>query len=247
LLGYLCEKKMRCIIVEENPRWTETLKGFIQRTPMLELVHVFNNPVEAIIAKNENEADLLLTGTRLPYLNGFELARKLERITRVIFMGESKNEAFDAFECKAVDFLLKPFDFPRFEQAIQSALRLENTPHNEINRCTSREIPFFWVKSDYQYIKIATDKLLYIEGLKDYLKLYLKEKEKPVLTLGSLKKIEEKLPPGKFLRVHRSFIISLDNIDSFQRNLIKIGNTKIAIGEHYKNQFFEKTIGNSLL
>ncbi len=238
---------MRCIIVEENLKWAEILKEYIRKTPSLELVEVFNNPIEAITAKKNHDADLLFTGTRLSYINGFELAQKLERIPHVVFMGESKSEAFDAFECKAVDFLLKPFNYPRFEQAIHSAFRLGNTNNGKWTHGTNRETPFFWVKSDYQYIKITTDKLLYVEGLKDYLKLYLKEKEKPVLTLGSLKKIEEKLPSGKFLRVHRSFIISLDNIDSFQRNIIKIGSVKIAIGEHYKNQFFEKVVSNSLI
>lgn len=239
---------MRCIIVEEDSQWVNVLTAFVLQTPFLELANVIQYPPLVMALQHDDKVDLLLISTRLSYLNGFELASTLKHIPQTIFIGSSKSEAYEAFEHNACDFLLKPLNYERFMKAVQTAhsryltgLQAPQKPVSPVDH------DFFWVKSDYQYIKVPLENLLYIEGLKDYLKLYIRGKEKPLLTLGSLKKIEEKLPSGQFKRIHRSYIVSLANVESVQRNLIKIGNAKISIGENYKDQFFKTIIEESLI
>jgi DNA-binding LytR/AlgR family response regulator len=239
---------MRCICIIEDQHWSDTLVEFIQQTPSLELVCQYRNPPEVMANFPNNQIDLMFIDTHLSYLSGIEMARKLHFIPQTIFISHDKNNAFDAFELKATDYLLKPFTYERFIQSVQAAAAKEKPQQAAIKVNTNNVFSqFLWVKSDYHYIRITLESILYIEGLKDYMKLYIKGKDKPVLTLGSLKKIEERLPPCQFQRIHRSYIVSINNVESVQRNLVKIGNAKISIGEHYKSRFFQNVIENDLI
>jgi DNA-binding LytR/AlgR family response regulator len=239
---------MRCIVIDEDKVWADTIAAFIAKTQGIDLVALYRNPIDVMISQPDKSIDLMFIDTNLSYLNGIEMAQKLSYVPQTIFMSQGKSHAFDAFELKATDYLLKPFEYERFIRAIETAKeRIRPKQNFEETVEVKTNTGCFWIKSDYHFVKIDLNDLLYIEGLKDYLKIYMKGKDKPCLPLGSLKKIEERLPCNQFFRIHRSYIVSIPNLDSVQRNMVRIGNAKLSIGEQYKARFFQSVIENSLI
>src|SRR6185312_6904929 len=211
--------------------------------------------VEALKALHTQQIDLIFLDIQMRDLNGIELARVLDkgdRKTRIIFTTAYNQFALDGYKVDALDYLLKPFNYEEFLRAAQKALNY----HELINRPnSSAPVPtiadehsdddYLFLKVEYQLVRIALDDILYIEGLKDYVKVHLKNVDKAVLSLTSLKALEEKLPSKRFMRVHRSFIVSLDKITSMTKNSLQIGKMNIAVGDQYKdafNQFVGKWI-----
>ena len=183
----------------------------------------------------------------MPNITGIEFIKSLENKPMVIFTTAYSEYAVQGFELNAIDYLVKPFLFERFFKAVNKAYELHNL-HNknsqEIIETSEKKENFIFVKSDYSSVKILLNDIFYIEGLKDYVKIHLPEKN--ILSLITMKKMEETLPSDKFIRVHRSYIVALDKIESIQRNRIIIQKKWIPVGDSYKNEFFKRIDSSKL-
>jgi len=245
---------INCIAVDDEPLALGLVCSFIEQTPFLNLVGRFNSAVEALKAVHSQKVDILFLDIQMPDLNGIELARVLDNSKtnkpRVIFTTAYNQFALEGYRVDALDYLLKPFNYEEFLHAAHKALAYaqlvekSNTPATAVAAPAAVaptqeriEDEYLFLKVEYQLVRIALSDILYIEGLKDYVKVWLKSAEKPILSLTSLKSLEEKLTSKKFMRVHRSFIVSLDKINSITRNSLQIGKVNITVGDQYKEAF----------
>ena len=235
--------KIRCMAVDDEPLALALVCNYIEKTPFLELVSKSNNALEAVHLLNENTADLLFLDIQMPDLTGVELARSLVvSEPKIIFTTAFNHFAVEGFKLNALDYLLKPFSYEEFLRAAHKAKK-----HFELLQRASDSPPppeskddYIFVKSEHQLIKIPFNDILYIEGLKDYVKIYLSDQPRPVLSLMSLKILEERLPSMRFMRVHRSYIVSLHKIKTVYRNQISFGRDEfIPISAQYKEEFSE--------
>lgn len=233
-------RKINCIIVDDEPLALDLVEGYVNKTPFLELKGKCLNAFEAMQLMNAEKVDLIFLDIQMPDMNGIDFSQTLSG-TKVIFTTAFKDYAFDGFKVNAVDFLLKPFNYAEFLKAANKAI--ERIMVGDEKTVTNSNGNFIFVKSEYKQIKINLNEVYYFEGLKDYIKIWLTSQPKPVLTLMSLKTLEEELPEEKFMRVHRSFIIALDKIDAVERGQILLNNQRITIAEQYKNKF-QKFIEN---
>jgi two-component system, LytTR family, response regulator LytT len=236
-----------CIAVDDEPLALGLVCKFIEQTPFLNLVGRYSGAVDALKALHQQKIDLIFLDIQMPDLNGIELARVLGKgadIPRVIFTTAYNQFALEGYKVDAIDYLLKPFNYEEFLRAAQKALNY----HELLNRYNApapaaavieehADDNYLFLKVEYQLVRIALDDILYIEGLKDYVKVHLKGVDKAVLSLTSLKALEEKLPSKRFMRVHRSFIVSLDKVTSMTKNSVQIGKMLIAVGDQYKEAF----------
>jgi two-component system, LytTR family, response regulator len=232
---------MNAIIVDDEPLAIDLLEDFISRIPFLTLTGKCKNAFEAIQAMNTKQVDLVFLDIQMPGINGIQLLQGIDRKPLVIFTTAYAEYAVESYNLNAVDYLLKPFDFERFFKAVNKAYTLfSNRKSNRAVTEVSKTVEpagqdFIFVKSDYKTLKINLDDIIYIEGLKDYVKIFTGPK--PILTLQSLKSLEEKLPATKFIRVHRSFIVAIQKINSIERGIIRIGDKRIPVGESYREGF----------
>lgn len=237
---------LNCIAVDDEPLALGLVCKFIEQTPFLNLVGRYSGAVDALKAIHQQKLDLIFLDIQMPDLNGIELARVLGKgvdVPRVIFTTAYNQFALEGYKVDALDYLLKPFNYEEFLRAAQKALNyheLLNRPNNTAPAAVTEEhadANYLFLKVEYQLVRIALDDILYIEGLKDYVKVHLKGVDKAVLSLTSLKALEEKLPSKRFMRVHRSFIVSLDKVTSMTKNSVQIGKMIITVGDQYKEAF----------
>jgi two-component system response regulator LytT len=241
---------LNCIAVDDEPLALGLVCAFIEQTPFLNLIGRYSSAVEALVGLQDKKVDLLFLDIQMPNLNGIELARVLDSRSankpRIIFTTAYNQFALEGYKVDALDYLLKPFNYEEFLHASNKALlyaelvQKSNTPAPAAAPVADEqriEDDYLFLKIEYQLVRIALKEILYIEGLKDYVKIYLQNTEKPLLSLTSLKALEEKLPAKRFMRVHRSFIVSLDKINSITRNALQIGKINITVGDQYKDAF----------
>jgi two-component system response regulator LytT len=237
---------LNCIAVDDEPLALVQLSKFIEQTPFLTLSGKYADAMHALKAIHTQQIDLLFLDIQMPDLNGIELARVLEKRSvkpHIIFTTAYNQFALEGYKVDALDYLLKPFNYEEFLRAAQKALKyaeLLNKPSTQnlvLKEPEPAEEHYLFLKAEYQLVRIALDDILYIEGLKDYVKVELKQGEKPILSLTSLKALEEKLPPKRFMRIHRSFIVSLDKITSMTKNSVHVGKTMITVSDQYKDTF----------
>lgn len=229
-------RKINCLIVDDEPLALGLVESYVQRTPFLELRGKCLSAVDAINILGSEKIDLIFLDIQMPDMNGIELSKTLQPGTRVIFTTAFKDYAFEGFKVNAVDYLLKPFNYAEFLKAANKAADFINSaPGEPVKKGYSDN--FIFVKSEYRQLKINLDEVYYFEGLKDYIKIWISSQPKPILTLMSLKTIEQELPEDRFMRVHRSFIIALDKIESIERSQIIINKERITIAEQYKPRF----------
>lgn len=236
--------KLKCLIVDDEPMAADLVERYVLKTPFLQLEKKCDNAIEAIDYIEKNDVDLIFLDIQMPDLTGLEFAKMIPKSTRIIFTTAFNQYAIDGFKADALDYLLKPFNYSEFLTAANKAKEwfvLWNQKKENI-----KENSFFYVKSEYKQLKIEFDDILYIEGLKDYVKIWLKNNPKPILTLMSLKNLEEVLPSDRFMRVHRSFIVSLPNVEVIERGQIIINKQRITVSEQYKPQFLAYINTNSL-
>jgi len=242
---------LNCIAVDDEPLALGLVSAFIEQTPFLNLLGRFSSAVEALKAIHAQKVDVVFLDIQMPDLNGIELARVLDNSKankpRIIFTTAYNQFALEGYKVDALDYLLKPFNYEEFLHAANKALAYAEllaksavataapAPTAAVEERIENE--YLFLKVEYQLVRIALSDILYIEGLKDYVKVWLKSAEKPILSLTSLKSLEEKLPSNRFMRVHRSFIVSLDKINSITRNALQIGKINIAVGDQYKEAF----------
>lgn len=248
---------LNCIAVDDEPLALGLVSVFIEKTPFLNLVGKYSSAVEALQGLHSQQVDVIFLDIQMPDLTGIELARVLSQAQqgsvgpRIIFTTAFKNFALEGYKVDALDYLLKPFNYEEFLRAANKAkayFELINRPAPASVAPVALAIPepeeeSLFLKVEYQLVRVAFKDILYIEGLKDYVKVHLQGNPKPILSLTSLKALEDKLPPRRFMRIHRSFIVSLDKISSLTRNSIQIGTVTIPVSDQYKdtfNQFLSK-------
>jgi len=228
---------IRTITIDDEPLALQLVSGYVQKTPFLELTASFDNPLDAMEFIGGNPVDLIFLDIQMPDLTGIEFTRILENRPKIIFTTAYEKYALEGFKLEAVDYLLKPFSYEEFLKAAKKAeklIRLEKTEYQEVIEANNE---FLFLKSEYKIRRINFNEIKYIEGLKDYVKVFLQNEDKPILSINSLKALEAKLPEAKFMRVHRSFIVNLEKIDTIERSRIVFGKVYIPVSEQYKEQF----------
>ena len=235
---------LNCIAVDDENLALDLIEDNILKVPFLNLVKRCKNPFEAIEVLQSQEIDLIFLDIQMPGITGVQFLQSMTNSPMVIFVTAYKQYAIEGFNLNVVDYLLKPIDFERFLKAVNKAFEFYNLKHKTItneNAIETKNATIF-VNADYSLVKIKTDEITYVEGLKDYVKINLNSSNKPIVTRMTMKAIEEKLPTSEFFRVHKSFIVSLDKIESIRNLKIKIGNAQIPVSESYSEEFF-KLIG----
>lgn len=230
--------KLKTIAIDDEPLALRLVSDYIGKTPFLELVGAFDNPLDAIDFLSGNGIDLIFVDIQMPDLTGIEFARTLENAPKLIFTTAYEKYALEGFKLNAVDYLLKPFSYEEFLKAAQKA-RKQAELEAGMPQSIEANNQFLFLKSEYKIRRINFNDILYIEGLKDYIKVYTTSEDKPVLSLNSIKSLEQKLPDERFMRVHRSFIVNLDRIETIERSRIIFGKTYIPISDQYKDKFQE--------
>ena len=238
--------KISCIIVDDEPMALNLVESYVEKTPFLVLRKKCSSAIEAIEYISNGSVDLLFLDIQMPDLTGIEFSKMLPQESRVIFTTAFDQYALEGFKVDALDYLLKPFDYAEFLVAVNKAHTWFSLTKGKTVANNSKEKEFLFVKSEYKQVRIKLANVLYFEGLKDYIKIWLKNNPKPILTLMSLKSLEKELPEAQFLRVHRSFIVSLKNIESVERSQIIINQKRITVTEQYKADFLAFIAKNSL-
>jgi two-component system, LytTR family, response regulator len=223
--------EISCIIIEDEPLAMKKLEGYIEKTPFLKLVGKFKIAVDAICFIKENNPALLFLDIQMPVMTGIEFLQSLGSKPKVIITTAYQEYALKGYELQVCDYLLKPIQFDRFIQACQKA-------YDEIARQTTPGLGYIFVKTEYRLERIDTESILYIEGMRDYRNIVTTTKK--VMTLQTFREFEGILSPEIFLRVHNSFIVSLDKIESIERNRIRIGKKLIPISDSKREEFYRK-------
>lgn len=228
---------MRCIAVDDEPLALELICDNISRTEGLELVTSCGSAEEALEFLRDHPVDLLFLDIQMPGMNGIQLLKNLVKPPLVIMTTAYEHYAVEGFELDVVDYLLKPIPLDRFQKAVARAA--------EYHRLTKADIPakqtgVLLVKSSYKTHRILHDDILFIEGMKDYVKIFIRNQLQPLITRLNVKTIELQLPQGKFIRVHRSFIVAIDKVNTLQSTRIGIGNTTIPVGIRYRQSLKDR-------
>ncbi len=242
-------KKITCLIADDEPMALSLIESYVLKTPFLELKAKCNSAIKAMeFLETDSDIDLFFLDIQMPDLTGLEFSRLLPAKSKVVFTTAFDQYAIEGYKVNALDYLLKPFDYNEFLNAAQKARNhFEiNCVQNAENQQNKKNSDFIFVKSEYRQIKINFSEILYIEGLKDYVKIYTSSHPRPILTLMSLKKLEEELPSEQFMRVHRSYIISLEKIEAIERNHVVIKEGFITIAPNYKDILMEYIKGKSI-
>ena len=227
---------MTIIAIDDEPLALQLITRYIEDTPGLSLLGNFRNPVEAAAFLSENNVDILMLDIQMPDLNGIELTRLVAGGPKVIFTTAYKKYAIEGFRLEVVDYLVKPFSYPEFLKAIQRAEKLIGFEKKSRERVSSGN-EFLYLKSNYKIKRINFDDIQYIEGFNDYVKIYTASSDEPVQSQITLKVLQGKLPAGKFMRVHRSFIVNLQKVDTVDRGRIVFRKVYIPVGDQYKDKF----------
>lgn len=226
---------LKCAIVDDEPLALELLKCYVKKTPVLELNGAYSSAIEAMKMLPDNPVDLLFLDIQMPELNGLEFSHMVPEDTRIVFTTAFGQYALDGYKVNALDYLLKPISYTDFLQSLNKAVQWFDRKRGTDNESTDKP-DFIYVKSDYKLIQISLKDILYIEGLKDYVKIHLEGESRPILSLTSLKALEEKLPTDRFIRVHRSYIVQKQKIKVIDKARIVFGKEYIPVSESYKQE-----------
>jgi DNA-binding LytR/AlgR family response regulator len=223
---------LNCIAVDDEKLVLDLLVDNIKQVPFLQLAARCKNAMEAADVLHREKVDLIFLDIQMPGLNGLQFLQSLQTVPMVIMVTAYKQYAFDAFDLNVIDYLLKPVSFERFLKACNKANELYNLQQNSPNK--EAKADYFFVYVEYNLIKVSIPDILYIEGMKDYIKIFLSSTTRPVITKMSMNPIEEKLAPHRFIRTHKSYIVAGDKITAIKRDLVVIGNTELPLSEGYK-------------
>ena len=222
---------LNCAIVDDEPLALSLLESYVNKTPFLNLTGKYSSAMQAMKELPDMKVNLLFLDIQMPELNGLEFSRMVDPQTRIVFTTAFGQYAINGYRVNALDYLLKPISYPDFLQAANKALQWFDLVQKP------EEKESIYVKSDYKLVQIELKKILYIEGLKDYIKIYLEDSPKPILSLMSMKSMEELLPANRFMRVHRSYIVQKEKIRIIDRGRIVFDKTYIPISDSYKQAF----------
>jgi two-component system, LytTR family, response regulator len=223
---------MKCIAVDDEKLVLDLLVDDIQKVPFLQLVQRCRNAMEAADVLHKENVDLVFLDIQMPGLNGLQFLQTLKNPPMVIFITAYKEYALDGFNLNAVDYLLKPVSFERFLKACNKAYEFFNLQQKPLAK--EADPGYFFVYVEYNLVKIVVSDILYIEGMKDYVKIFISSSDRPVITRASMKAMEEKLSGYRFVRTHKSYIISADKVTAIKRDLICIDKIELPLSEGYK-------------
>lgn len=225
-----------CIAIDDEPLALRKISDYISKTPFLELINPFESALQALEFLQKNEVDLMFVDINMPDLNGMEFVKSLNKAPKVIFTTAYSEYAIEGFKVDAVDYLLKPISYPDFLKAANKTKERYFSGENNTNSIHYSE-EFLFIKSEYKIIRINYKDIKYIEGMREYVRIFT-ENQEPIMTLMSIKKIVEHLPSEEFMRVHRSFIVNLNKISIVERNRIIFDKkVYIPISDQYKAEF----------
>lgn len=228
---------IRCIAIDDEKLALDLLVDNIRQVPYLKLIARCKNTFEAIETLQSKKIDLIFLDIQMPRLSGLQFVQSLKRPPMIIFITAYKEHALEGFDVDAIDYLLKPVSFERFLKACNKAQELFNLQQKPASKV---EHPgYFFVFVEYNQVKITIADILYIEGMQDYVKIFLTTASRPVITKMSLKAMEEKLALFRFARIHKSYIISMDKITAVRRDIICVGNEELPLGETFRSNMEE--------
>lgn len=230
-----------CWIVDDEPLALGLLESYVGNTPFLKLTGKFSSAKVVMQEMIERQPDLIFLDIQMPHVNGVELARFIDEKTKIIFTTAFKEYALEGYRVNAIDYLLKPISYVNFLTAAKKALtwcEAARAKQDMLHAPESKEDGIF-VKSDYKIIRVPFDDILYVEGLKNYIKIYTGKQQKSIITLMTMKEIEDALPVDKFIRVHRSYIVAKNKIASINKNRIWVAGKEIPVGITYKDDFLK--------
>lgn len=239
---------LNCITIDDEPPALMLLENYISQTPFLKLNRSFTNAMDALKFIHENPVDLVFLDIQMADITGIELARMIanrpdKKPIQVIFTTAFEQYALEGYKLDVLDYLLKPFVYEDFHRAANKAFKQVQLLNEGFNVSNSNnyadEEKFIYLNIQHQKVKVNTKDILYIEGFKDYAKVYVKNETRPLMSIITLKSLEEQLPEGKFMRIHKSFIISLDKISAVGKSSVKIGETLIDVSKPYADDFNE--------
>ena len=245
----LSQRPLKCCVVDDEPLAANLIASYIDRTPFLTNAGTFHTATDAIRAILHSDIELVFLDINMPGLSGLDIAHIISPHTHVIFITAYDNYALEGFRVNALDYLLKPVSYEEFLNSANKAMRIapvwrsdadgnpEQHQGETVTPDKTRYPDHIIVKSEYKLIQIPVSSILYIEGLKDYVRIFSEDNDKGVMTLMSIKALEKSLPPDKFMRVHRSYIVNTDKIKVIERNRIVFGNTYIPVSESYRSSF----------
>ena len=222
---------INCVIVEDSPLAVEKLEAFIRQVPTLQLLQSFDNGIEAIAFIQAQSVDLVFLDIQMEQFTGLQFLEAVRFPPKIIIVSAYSQYAIQGFEHNVCDYLLKPYSFERFLKAIDKV-------QSELQVKTIKT--YLFVKTEYRMERVDFNDILYIEGMGAYLRIVCKHTK--VITLQTFFQIEKLLPVSQFLRIHKSFIVSLDKIESVERNVVKIGEQRIPIGKNYQELFYKKLV-----
>lgn len=223
---------LTCAIIDDEPLAAQLLGSYVRKTPYLVLKGTYNSAITAMGDLRENPVQLIFLDIQMPELSGVEFAKILPKDTKIIFTTAFSQYAIEGYKVNAIDYLLKPISYDDFLKATDKVLELYSTL---LRQATFHQDRFMFVKSDYKLVRICLDDILYIEGLKDYVRIYMKNGEK-VMSLMSMKRLEEYLPKPEFMRTHRSYIVHMTEVKTIDRFRIVFGDVFIPISDNNKEE-----------
>ncbi len=226
--------KIDCIAIDDEPIALRQISAYIEKTPFLNLLGSFENALEAVAFLGENKVSLMFVDIQMPDMSGMDLVKSLTISPLVIFTTASRDHAVEGFQVNAIDYILKPLDYTTFLKSAQKA-----RDHFTLTRGSTEHInanaDYLFIKSEYKIIRIEMDKILYVEGMREYVRIHL-ENSAPIMTLLSMKSIDQRLPDS-FMRVHKSYIVNLKKITTIERSRIVFDKIYIPVSEQYKEAF----------
>ena len=244
---------IRCLIVDDEPLALHILEDYISKIPFLQLVKSTTNPIEALTIVQEKGAELVFLDVQMPELTGIQFLKIANGKAKVILTTAYPQYALEGYELDVIDYLLKPIAFDRFFKAVQKAQSvLQPALQNATNPVPAEPVKpqqdflsdFIFVKTEHKIQKVYLNDILFIEGLKDYISIFTPAER--IITLQNMKKMEDALPPRNFIRVHKSYIVSINKIDSIERSRIFIGDKIIPVGDTYREEFFKIIDGKNI-
>lgn len=243
---------IRCLIVDDEPLALHILEDYISKIPFLQLVKATTNPIEALTLVQEKLVDLVFLDVQMPELTGIQFLRIANGKAKVILTTAYPQYALEGYELDVIDYLLKPIAFDRFFKSVQkaqgvlqpAAAPVQQEPAQKQQKQNDFLSDFIFVKTEHKIQKVYLNDILFIEGLKDYISIFTPAER--IITLQNMKKMEDALPERNFIRVHKSYIVSINKIDSIERSRIFIGDKIIPVGDTYREEFFKIVDGKNI-
>jgi DNA-binding LytR/AlgR family response regulator len=232
---------LRCIAVDDEPLALELLEDNIGKVPYLQLVAKCNNAMEAIKVLQEQTVDLIFLDIQMPGLTGLQFIQSLNERPMIILITAYEKFALEGFNHDVVDYLVKPVSFERFVKACNKAWELYQLKIKPKEPTAGKSPDYIFVNADYSLLKVVIDDIMWVEGLKDYIKIHILNSSKPVITRMTMKSVEELLPANRFIRIHKSYIAAMDFITAIRKTTVMIGSLELPVSDTYQEKLMKLT------